>query len=288
MRKKLVLLMIMLLLVSACADTANEVTPTTAIQSTESPMPPQPTETSAPTETPVQITEVIVPGTEAIIMSSSAGDRDYHIYIALPNAYSVSQKSYPVLYLPDGNMMFGFAVEYARVLSSGDVLPEMIIVGIDNSSHRAQDLEPEYGSPDTFLTFILEELIPYVDGNYRTKLTDRTLAGGSMGGRFALYTMFHTPDTFQRFIVTTPGLARGDLTFTYEEEFAYNHSDLPVKLFLSVGGSEPTQNVIEFYERLEGRSYPNLEINMLIIEEATHLPTYMEGFLVGLRTVFRR
>ena len=67
----------------------------------------------------------------------------------------------------------------------------MIIVGIDNSSRRSQDLLPQFEGVGNFLTFIQEELIPYVDGNYRTKPTDRTLAGGSDGCIFALYTLFH-------------------------------------------------------------------------------------------------
>jgi len=288
MRKKLVLLMIILLLVSACADAANEITPTTAIQPTESPIPLPPTETSAPTETPAQITEVIVPGTETIRLYSTSGEREYTIYIALPNAYSVLKKSYPVVYLLDGDLMFRFATEYSRFLNSADAIPELIIVGIDNSSHRDQDLLPQSEGVGTFLTFIKEELIPYVDGNYRTKPTERTLAGGSYGGLFTLYTLFHTPETFNRYIATTPALSKDDLIFKYEEEYSNNHSDLPIKLFISVGGREPQRNINMLYERLESRNYAGLELHKLIIEEASQHSAYMEGFLVGLRTFFGR
>ena len=235
------------------------------------------------------VTEVTVPRTETITLRSSAGDRDYNIYIALPEGYSFRKTDYPVVYLLDGDLTFIWSTEYSRWLSSGDVLPKMIIVGIDNSSHRNQDLLPTENQEGVgkFLTFIQEELIPYVDGNYRTKPTDRTLAGGSYGGLFALYALFHTPETFNRYIVTTPALSRDDLVFKYEEEFASNHSELPVKLFLSVGGREPTMHVKELYERLEGRNYDGLDMNMVIIEDAGHVTAFIQGFIDGLRTIFR-
>jgi predicted alpha/beta superfamily hydrolase len=230
---------------------------------------------------------VIIPRTETIRLHSSAGDRDYNIYISLPDAYSFSPVAYPVVYLLDGDITFIWATEYSRWLSSGDVLPEMIIVGIDNSSRRSRDLLPEYEGVGKFLTFIQEELIPYVDDNYRTKPTDRTLAGVSDGGLFTLYALFHSPETFNRYIVTTPALSRDDLIFKYEGEFASNHSELPVKLFLSIGGRENTIHLKELFERLEGRNYDGLDMNMVVIEDQGHVTTIIQGFIDGLRAVFR-
>jgi hypothetical protein len=286
-------LLLFILWAAGCSSTTPETViakQTIAMQTviSEKPVTVEVTEvTEAMLELAAPVTEVTVPRTETITLHSSAGDRDYTIYIALPEGYSKIKIDYPVVYLLDGDLTFIWATEYSRWLSSGKVLPKMIIVGIDNSYRRSQDLLPYYEGVGKFLTFIQEELIPYVDGNYRTKPTDRTLAGGSDGGLFTLYALFHAPETFNRYIVTTPSLSRDDLVFKYEEEFASNHSELPVKLFLSVGGREPTVHVKELFERLEGRNYDGLDMNMVIIEDAGHVTTFIQGFFDGLRTVFR-
>lgn len=281
-------LLLFILLVAGCSSTTPETVSVKQTEISEMPVTGKVTEVAEVTPEPVApVTEVIIPRTETIRLHSSAGDRDYNIYISLPDAYSFSPVAYPVVYLLDGDITFIWATEYSRWLSSGDVLPEMIIVGIDNSSRRSRDLLPEYEGVGKFLTFIQEELIPYVDDNYRTKPTDRTLAGVSDGGLFTLYALFHSSETFNRYIVTTPALSRDDLIFKYEGEFASNHSELPVKLFLSIGGRENTIHLKELFERLEGRNYDGLDMNMVIIEDQGHVTTIIQGFIDGLRAVFR-
>ncbi len=243
--------LLFILLAAGCSSTTPETVIVKQTEISEMPVPVEVTEAAEVMPEPAApVTEVTVPRTETITLHSSAGDRDYNIYIALPEAYSFRKIAYPVAYVLDGDLNFIWATEYSRWISSGDIIPKMIIVGIDNSSQRSQDLLPEFEGVGKFLTFIQEELIPYVDANYRTKPTDRTLAGASFGGLFTLYALFHTPETFNRYIVTTPALSKDDLIFKFEEEFASNHSELPVKLFLSVGGHESTRYVEEFHESL--------------------------------------
>lgn len=249
------------------------------------------TQTPEATQEPTApVTEVTVPRTETITLYSSAADRDYNIYVALPEAYSLRDVDYPVIYLLDGDRDFIWATEYSRWLSFINVIPRAIIVGIDNSLHRDQDLLPKnQEGVENFVTFLQEELIPYIDSNYRTIPTDRTLSGASHGGLFALYTLFHKPEMFNRYIVTSPPLFKDDLIFKYEEEFASNHSKLPVKLYLSIGGLEATTFITyleELYERLEGRNYSGLDIYMVVIEDEKHMTTLIQGLIYGLRTVF--
>lgn len=234
-------------------------------------------------------TELTVPRTETTTLHSLVRDRDYDIYIALPKSYSsTSARTYPVVYLLDGDLIFIWTTEYARWLNSGDALPEMRIVGIDNSRQRNKDLLPEQGGVEMFLTFIQQELVPYIDDNYRTTPSDRTLVGAGYGGLFTLFTLFHSPETFNRYIVATAALSKDDLVFQYEEEFASAHSELPVKLFLAMGGRESTANMRELYDRLVRRNYDGLEMNLAIIEEAGHYVTFLQGVADGLRAVFGR
>ncbi|MBG7610314.1 MAG: alpha/beta hydrolase [Anaerolineae bacterium] len=240
-------------------------------------------------ETVVPVTEVTIPRTETITLHSSAGDRDYEIYIALPEGYAFGHLSYPVVYMLDGDLTFIWATAYSRWLSSGDIIPKLIIVGINNSHRRYQDLYPdEGGDSEKFLTFMRDELVPYIDDNYNTKPENRTLAGISDSALFSLYALFNATETFNHYIITTPSLSKDDLIFEFENEYADNHTDLPVKLFLSRGGNEVSNNFLALFERLEGRNYAGLEMNMEILENHGHVTTIVQGFIDGLQTIFHR
>jgi len=251
-----------------------------------------------------------IPRTEVETLLSSVSRHYYRISIALPLTYSQdSEKTYPVVYLLDGNMWFGMATEISRVLNfDREELPELIIVGIgyatDDPSEvkdlRLQDLTPTQteagtGKAEEFLRFIQKDLIPYVDANYRTEPTDRTIVGQSLAGLFSLYALFHAPETFNRYVVSSPSLWWDDrVAFEYEEEFAREHSGLPVKLFLSVGELEEQEwpgigmvsNVQDLHKKLEDRNYAGLEMQMVILEDETHSSVFPGAFTKGLKTVF--
>ena len=54
------------------------------------------------------------------VVHSNIVNDDYYIYISLPDDYGSSSKSYPVLYLLDGDMSFGMATSIARYLQFGN------------------------------------------------------------------------------------------------------------------------------------------------------------------------
>jgi predicted alpha/beta superfamily hydrolase len=274
--------------------------------------------TSEPATVKEKVTsEPVVSGTEATIsltkvrtLHSSAVGRDYRISVALPLSYSRNtSETYPVVYLLDGDLLFGALTDPTRLLQSAGELPELIIVGIgygilwDNTDQfkrlREIDLAPGVttdGGAGQFLKFIQADIVPYIDANYRTDPMDRTIAGVSLGGLFSLYALFHAPETFNRYIAVSPSLWWADRRiFEYEQEFAGKHSDLPVKLFLSVGereegqypGSRMVSNLKEFYQRLEDRHYAGLEMEMVVMAGETHHSVFPGAFSKGLRSVFR-
>lgn len=256
-------------------------------------------------------TEAAIPWTEVKTLHSSIVGRDYRISVALPLTYPQNtDKTYPVVYLLDGNMWFGMATEITRLLYFyREELPELIIVGIGYATDdpnevkdlRLVDLTPTRtqagtGEAGEFLKFIQEDLIPYIDVNYRTDPIDRTIVGQSVGGLFSLYVLFHAPETFDRYVVSSPSLWWDNrVTFQYEEEFARKHSELPVKLFLSVGELEEKEwpdarlvsNLQELHRRLEARNYDGLEMEMVVMKDETHSSVFPGAFTKGLKTVFR-
>jgi len=152
-----------------------------------------------------------------------------NVDVWLPHGYDSPDDRYSVLYVHDGQNLF---IPYQSIYSGVDwgldeSLQQLvddgrarktIIVGIWSTSKRrleylpqeAWDAAPEKmqiyiennegGLPESreYLRFIVEELKPFIDTNYRTKQDrdDTFLMGSSMGGLVSLYGIIRHPDVF--------------------------------------------------------------------------------------------
>ncbi|MCJ8322162.1 MAG: alpha/beta hydrolase-fold protein [Colwellia sp.] len=116
------------------------------------------------------------------INSQYLKDGATNYYIHLPSDYEISKKSYPVLYVLDGQMHFTSAVAIQHSLGNSTDVPEMIIVGIENSYPKRKDLV--WREKERFVSFLSNELIPLIDKKYRTK-PERIVFGWEMGSNFA-------------------------------------------------------------------------------------------------------
>jgi len=254
--------------------------------------------------------ELILPNTRVIEMKSVFSGKEYAIFLAIPESYDQNKdSSYPVLYCLDANAGFGLITQTYRYLRFGNEVPEMFIVGIGyptkssseilhNRNHDmtpTADLEIETktgGAPD-LLNFIQNQLIPYIESNYR--VTDqRTFIGHSNGGLFAFYALFKAPGLFQRFIIGSPSLWYDNkVSFQFEEEYASSNSNLPATLFLSVGSEEESTEVKlvslieEMAENLRQRDYPGLKLTLTIFPDQTHLSSVPPTYSYGLRNLFK-
>lgn len=277
-----------------------------------------------------QYPQVTIPNTEVRMLSSSIVSQEFKVFVALPRNYADSEKSYPVLYVLDANGFFGMVTETVRCLQLLQELPEMIIVGIgypvsdyiQTLGLRGRDYTPsiddEYlrkwlegvseslvaplvfngtGGASYFLQFIREELVPFVHSNYRTNPEDKTIAGDSFGGLFALYTLFHHPNTFNRYIIGSPSIWWDNkITLTYEANYAANNSNLSAKVFMSVGSLEESEddlnssamitNMQILAKTLQDRGYDSLELRTHVFEDETHLSVIPTTMSKGLRAVF--
>ena len=261
--------------------------------------------TSVPSS-PAFSTSVIIPYTEVKELTSSATGRSYAIYIRLPDDY-VQDKAqrYPVLYVLDAQWDFKMLDSiYGGLLHDG-FIPEMIIVGVTYSGEnpdyvalRSIDYTPVHdlfiqGSGDApkFHAFLKEQLIPFVDSNYRTDPSRRVLMGGSFSGTFTLYAMFTEPTLFSGYVASSPIVTYGDrFAFKQEADYADNHKDLPIKLFMSVGELEKdlSRHVEEFSQTLSKHNYPGLDMEMRIISGEGHASNKPEAYNRGLRFVLQK
>jgi predicted alpha/beta superfamily hydrolase len=155
------------------------------------------------------------------------------------------------------------------------------------------------GQASRFLRFIREELKPFIKTNYRTNPDDSTYVGNSYGGLFGLYVLFHHPDTFNRYVIGSPAIHHDNrIALTYEGNYAANHDDLPVRVFMSVGGREEMDdhlidpsfqfvtNMKTLEKTLQERRYPGLQLTTRVFEDETHFSVIPTTFSRGLRVVF--
>ncbi|AYB33049.1 alpha/beta hydrolase [Chryseolinea soli] len=237
------------------------------------------------------------------------------IYIHYPKADSTNpNKTYPVLYLMDGESHFEMLSQYTDYLSRWDVnvIPQMIIVGIVNTK-RTRDLTPTesiinyFGQPDTsrvswmkpsggnerFLQFIREELKPYVDSHYKTQPYN-ILAGHSFGGLASVYCLLTHPEMFQAYIAVSP-------SFWWDREYILKLADQKLKkggslnktLFFSdasEGVSDSSTfhtNLLKFDAMLKAKTVIGLRFEYNYYPKETHMTEPMPAFYDALRFIYK-
>lgn len=245
---------------------------------------------------------VTLPGTEVRTLKSSNTGRNYDLYIRFPAEYAQHPtEKYPVLYVLDGQWDLKLLDSIYGGLFYDGFVPEMIIVGVtysgdnpDYESLRAIDYTLTAGpSPSgdapKFLAFLKEELIPFIEENYRVESSERMLMGHSFGGLFTLYALFTEPELFNGYVAASPAVSYGErVAFELEAEYAGGHPDLPVRLFLSVGDEEPLfRPVKEFMQIMSEREYEGLQMETRVIEGERHAGNKPEAFNRGLRFIFQ-
>lgn len=164
-------------------------------------------------------------------------DRDITVY--LPPQYDEQpDRHFPVLYLHDGQNLFDPSTSFVpgrtwrvaetadAVIGAGEVEP-LIIVGIANTGdHRlseytyTRDWKMGGGETDKYGRLITEELMPFINANYRT-LNGKTgngqtqtgkdpahtgMGGSSLGGLATLYLGLKYPDVFGKLAVLSPSV----------------------------------------------------------------------------------
>lgn len=142
-------------------------------------------------------------------------NRYRRIWIYLPASYQKQKnKSYPVLYMNDGQNLFNeqtaaFHTEWGVDECIDTLGPrlnkEFIVVGIDNGGDkRMTEYNPydddKYGKGEgkQYINFLTQTLKPLIDKNYRTiKDANHTIiAGSSMGALISMYALVQAPDVF--------------------------------------------------------------------------------------------
>ena len=249
----------------------------------------------------------IIPNyTELRIIHSNIIDDDYYLYIKLPKNYNETDKTYPVIYLLDGDIAFTMAWSTVRYLQFGKHLPDVIIVGIGYgsllSSDEANMRERDYtiskitgreisGGGENFLKFLKTELIPFVDSEYRTNPEERILNGYSYGGLFTMYAFLNEHKLFNGYIAGSPYLS---LDAESLQKVLVENSEIlknsKTKLFISYGSLEDEKLYVnpinEIVRSLDKINYMQANIKKREFEGGSHFTCPSEAMVYGLKFLF--
>jgi predicted alpha/beta superfamily hydrolase len=233
---------------------------------------------------------------------SSIIGQDYQIKIRLPEDYANTTTNYPVLYLLDGDHAFAMATDIVQYLIYGEHIPDLLIVSTAYDSKkglneggknmRDRDLVP-FTLPDKniapggvqYIEFLQQELIPFVESEYRVLPNDRTLWGYSLGAIFSLYVIFQSPDLFQRYILVD---GFNEKYFEMEESYAEQHTDLSIRLFISAPLGEWGNALSRLLAKFVSRNYAGLQSEYAQLNDIGHFAVAAEGLTKGLVSVFRK
>jgi predicted alpha/beta superfamily hydrolase len=189
-----------------------------------------------------------------ILFSPTNTPRTLHIH--LPEDYGESQERYPVMYFFDGhNLFFDQDATYGTSWGLEEFLSQwektIIIVGIE-CSHQGRDRLKEYcpyhfqsayfgdlhGTGEETLRWMVEELKPLIDREYRTySFREATAIGGSsLGGLMSLYAAIRYNRWFSKAAclssTVTPCLEE------FRRDIARSQLDGDTRVYLSWGTQE--------------------------------------------------
>jgi hypothetical protein len=257
--------------------------------------------------------KVCLENTEQFYLESKyvAGE-NYIIQVGLPIGYSPTKKSYPVLYVLDGDKSFGMTKEIADWLMWSNEIKDIIVIGISygegtdiwwekrardythsNDTVSAKGWFESTGGADNFLKFMKNDLFPAINKNYRTNKDSTAIMGISFGGMLSSYVLFTQPEMFNGYIIIAPPLSWNYKSiFKLETEYFRNHKELNKTVYIAYGTLDDKDLIInptdEFIKNIQMRNYEGFKFTSRIFEGETHISVYPTALTNGLKTIFKR
>jgi predicted alpha/beta superfamily hydrolase len=208
-----------------------------------------------------------------------------------------ANRSYPVLYLNDGQNLFEGATSFNgiewQVDETGDrliregILPPMILVGIDNAArarireympHRSLNPMMMRAHGTRYPAFLFKEVMPFMARNYRVAAGPENtgLGGSSLGALIALYTAAVRPGVIGRLLLESPSLWASNRQLIRQSRGVKRW---PERIFLATGTAEAgrkdkDQSMVDDVRELAailGRAgLDDSRLKLVIDEGATH------------------
>jgi len=214
---------------------------------------------------------------------------DRQVLVYLPDDYSISKAGYPVVYLLDGAFFFLPTAGLVDFYSTINRMPRMIVVAVVHSDRMHELSTAASGGSSQLTSFLREELIPFIDGRFRTE-PFRILIGHSLGGLFAVHTLFEAPHLFQAHIAASPGLHwNGGSELDKAREALRSTPSLENFLYLTYSGGDGENirtSTDQLIDILEASGSPNLNWKFEFLPDDRHNSSPIRSVLGGLSYLF--
>ena len=229
------------------------------------------------------------------------------VRIYLPPSYdSQPKRRYPVLYLHDGQNVFSSAGTNScfgwgsweldrtadRLIVEGR-MQEIIMVGVDNTRSRYKEyrgriypggsqkgrsktsVEVDNARFEAYAGFLIEELKPKIDREYRTLKTSANtgVMGSSLGGICSISLAWEFPKTFGRAASLSGSFQIEKTNFVREVLMPYKGKPKPVRLYIDSG-------TIDFTGDDDGRRHTDTvwdELRRIGWKDGKNLCHYTDG-----------
>ena len=229
---------------------------------------------------------------ERVTMKSDLLDETRSILVYTPETYDLGAEHYPVMYLLDGTAHFHHVSGIVRFLAGNGLIPEMIIVAIENTD-RIRDLSPTKdrrwetsGGAGQFMNFLTEELIPFVERGYRTE-PYRILVGHSLGGEFAVYSLLYHPRVFNAYIAISPYLLYDDDYLVKQAKSKLKGKYDHVRFYMTVGNEPPYfASLAEFEKIVQDKRPEGFAFRYVKYPDEDHGSNPHQSIYEGLEWIF--
>ncbi|MHA7832018.1 MAG: alpha/beta hydrolase-fold protein [Flagellimonas sp.] len=232
-----------------------------------------------------------------------------HFKIILPSTYEQYSKiKYPVLYILDGDFLIQSTSGIVEYMSKTGQIPEMIQVYILNTD-RTRDFTPTHtdknyegkidssleksGGGKNFLDFLNNELVQYIDKNYRTN-SFNMLVGRSFGGLIGGFDYLQEKTELNSYLLIDPSFWWNEqITVKLAENVLYKVIENK-RMYISSSDNFEFSNYIEkmrnsqvsFFEKIKNKNNDHTKIKIEIFEQNTHGTVTIPSLYNGLVFLF--
>jgi predicted alpha/beta superfamily hydrolase len=220
------------------------------------------------------------------------------LYVSLPEAYVNSGAKYPVLYtfynVPAG---FVHTTGVVRLLADLRLAPEIIVVSLpvdgmrDLTPTKAAAYGPTSGGADVFLRFLREELLPFIDREFRTE-PRRLVWSHSIGGTLIIYALLAAPDLFQVHLTSSPFFiydGKNRFLLRNASRLLKRRRDEKTYLYVAVGNEPNLKPAIDEFVRILGDDKPpGLVWDYVQMDKEDHSSIQVRSLTEGLRAFYAK
>lgn len=239
---------------------------------------------------------------ERFNLASKATGKTYKIEIWFPASYAASTRTYPALFVLDGNYAFDSAVSISSYMQRGEIA-EHIIVGISGDvpfgdalgRFRTPDYTPPLKDgvvtrdpPGPFYRFLHDELAPQVQTKARIDPDQKTLWGYSLSGSFLAWLNMYDHALFRNYIAASPNWGQFGMQQKLIEGAIFNAPGVDHKLFMSFdlselqGIPEPEAAVRAFVDA----GMPGYKAGYVMTRGETHTTSWFATLPTALRFIY--